>query len=88
MSPPEIYCPLCRWRPGPDSRWSCTPAIGGCGTSWNTFETRGVCPRCSWHWEITQCFACQQFSLHAHWYHDPAADPSSRRQRELELADA
>ncbi|HTT43035.1 MAG TPA: hypothetical protein VMG33_08185 [Steroidobacteraceae bacterium] len=88
MSTPEIYCPLCRWRPGAESRWSCARAIGGCGLSWNTFETRGVCPKCSWHWEITQCLACQQFSEHAKWYHDPEAGPAFRRQRESELADA
>jgi hypothetical protein len=84
----EVYCPLCRWRPSAGSLWNCTRAIGGCGTSWNTFETRGVCPKCHWHWEITQCLACHKFSLHEQWYHDPGADPASREERETELVDA
>ncbi len=48
-----------------------TTLLGGCGASWNTFETRGVCPRCSWKWIITQCLSCKQFSPHEDWYRDP-----------------
>ncbi|HXY75313.1 MAG TPA: hypothetical protein VEH54_00245 [Steroidobacteraceae bacterium] len=64
----------------------CTREIGGCGTSWNTFETRGICPECNWHWEITQCHSCQQFSLHTDWYHDPSESPASE-VHEPELAE-
>jgi hypothetical protein len=83
MTAPGIFCPLCRWRPEASSRWVCTRKLGGCGTSWNTFETHGVCPKCSWHWEITQCFGCQQFSLHRDWYHDPDFEPAATRETEL-----
>jgi hypothetical protein len=71
MSRTEIFCPKCRWKPKPSSQWWCTPKIGGCGQSWNTFDTRGVCPTCSWHWIITQCLSCKQYSPHEDWYHDP-----------------
>lgn len=60
-----IYCPRCRWRPGPRSRWVCT-----CGHVWNTFDTEGACPGCRKVWLHTQCLACQEWSLHEDWYHD------------------
>jgi hypothetical protein len=84
MRGPLIYCPRCAWRPGAASRWMCSRTIGGCGNSWNTFETRGVCPSCSCKWEITQCLSCQQFSLHEHWYHDPDATREQAEERERE----
>jgi hypothetical protein len=76
MAHTEIYCPQCRWKPPPDARWVCTPEIGGCGKVWDTFATGGVCPRCSWHWIITCCHACRQFSAHVDWYHAPEAAPA------------
>ena len=65
----DIWCPQCRWRPRPDSRWICTPA---CGTVWHTFWTRGVCPGCAVKWPRTQCLACHEFSPHEAWYHHRA----------------
>lgn len=88
MSPPRIFCPLCRWIPEASSRWVCTRQLGGCGTSWNTFDTGGICPKCSWHWEITQCLSCKQFSLHKHWYHDPDGDSEPAETQETELLEA
>ena len=47
-----IRCPHCRWRPSASDRWQCEcaftpePPFNSCGTSWNTFETRGRCPGC------------------------------------------
>lgn len=64
----EIYCPKCKWRPGAEDRWICRPF---CGTVWNTFWTRGICPGCSYQWHNTQCLACGQFSPHEAWYHYP-----------------
>ncbi|SFR92232.1 hypothetical protein SAMN05216570_0652 [Dyella sp. OK004] len=83
MSEPEIYCPLCTWRPAGSSRWLCAPRMGGCGTQWNTFWTGGVCPGCSYRWEITVCLTCKQFSLHEDWYHWPET-ASDERRRQLE----
>jgi hypothetical protein len=56
--------------------------MGGCGTLWHTFDTRGVCPTCSWKWIITQCFSCQQFSPHAAWYHEQTGESDDARQEE------
>lgn len=61
----KIYCPQCRWEPVQSSRWVCT-----CRFSWNTFDTAGVCPRCSKAWEETACLSCKSWSLHRDWYHD------------------
>jgi hypothetical protein len=83
MSEPEIYCPLCTWRPVGSSRWLCSPRMGGCGTQWNTFWTGGICPGCSCRWEITVCLACKQFSLHEDWYHWPEGQAKGR-ERQLE----
>src|SRR6476660_1726976 len=69
-----IRCPLCRWRPARSSRWFCwsmgPPEYfdGGCGTSWNTFETRGRCPGCSHQWIWTTCQGCMRMSPHEEWY--------------------
>jgi hypothetical protein len=71
----RIRCPLCRWQPQASSRWYCSDAAGyphffygGCGTSWNTFETRGRCPGCSHQWTWTDCLRCWQSSPHDAWY--------------------
>ncbi len=61
----KIYCPKCTWMPVQSSRWQCS-----CGGSWNTFDTGGVCPRCSRVWEDTQCLACHAWSPHSRWYHE------------------
>jgi hypothetical protein len=69
-----IRCPLCRWSPLPSSRWSCVwtdtpePFFQACGTTWNTFATRGRCPGCRHQWQWTLCLECQQWSLHEDWY--------------------
>ena len=46
----------------------CLPA---CGTEWQTFWTRGVCPGCGHRWEDTQCPACGRFARHEAWYRYP-----------------
>lgn len=82
----EIFCPQCGWRPSVEDRWVCTPT---CGTVWHTFWTRGVCPGCAVRWPHTQCLACEAFSPHEAWYHQPPraeappVDERSRRTDEL-----
>jgi hypothetical protein len=77
-----IACPKCDWRPDHFAQWSCS-----CGRQWNTFETRGVCPRCSKQWKMAQCSTqdgCGEWSDHEEWYHEDdeltvaeyVADPS------------
>jgi hypothetical protein len=75
--PGRIRCPKCDWTPDPASRWFCLSAgepehfKGGCGTAWNTFETKGVCPGCQHVWTWTACLHCGQWSLHEQWYEEP-----------------
>ncbi len=78
----EIYCPKCSWRPAAEDRWACEPR---CGTLWNTFWTRGLCPGCRKQWGETQCLACKVFSPHRQWYHTPPRE-KARRQRKREIA--
>ncbi|MCY7348596.1 MAG: hypothetical protein LH614_20595 [Pyrinomonadaceae bacterium] len=72
-APPDfshIRCPLCRWQPQKSSRWHCSD-FGlhfGCGTNWNTFDTRGQCPGCRYRWQWTDCLRCFRSSPHEAWY--------------------
>jgi hypothetical protein len=59
----RIRCPHCSWTPRRQDLWRCV-----CGHAWNTFETRGVCPACSFQWIETQCLRCIQWSRHDDWY--------------------
>jgi hypothetical protein len=61
----RIRCPLCAWRPVASSRWFCTQC-NDC--SWNTFDTRGKCPKCAYQWRYTACLSCHKFSPHEDWY--------------------
>jgi hypothetical protein len=69
-----IRCPKCEWRPTGSSRWSCIwtetpePFFEACGTEWNTFATRGLCPGCGHQWQWTSCLRCGEWSLHEAWY--------------------
>jgi len=61
----RIRCPKCAWRPRKRDRWFCTRCEQA---TWNTFDTRGVCPVCAYHWRWTMCLACHQWSPHEDWY--------------------
>lgn len=60
-----IECPKCEWQPDGKSYWRCS-----CGCLWNTFETRGKCPKCNTQWENTYCPACGSSTKHETWYKD------------------
>jgi hypothetical protein len=75
----EIYCPKCSWRPSATDRWICNPS---CGTVWNTFWTRGLCPGCGEQWQDTACLRCRKWSPHESWYHYP--DEQDTDEQELE----
>ena len=62
-----IRCPKCGWRPGKHDKWACA-----CSHTWNTFDTRGICPECDAAWKNTQCLRCHQWSLHDAWYDSDA----------------
>ena len=72
----RIRCPLCKWRPTASSMWVCIgrgtpePSFNGCGTTWNTFKTRGRCPGCQHQWVWTSCHKCRGWSLHEDWYEE------------------
>ncbi len=78
----RIRCPLCLWRPNASSLWYCADSpypehfYGGCGTVWNTFDTRGLCPGCGHQWRWTSCLSCTGWSLHEDWYE---SDDEERR---------
>lgn len=70
----RIRCPLCQWQPDSMSFWECGDCdypeyfFAGCGTSWNTFTTRGRCPGCGYQWHWTACLRCDGWSPHEDWY--------------------
>ena len=64
----HIRCPKCAWRPRRSDTWECS-----CGWEWNTFDTRGRCPRCAFQWMRTQCLTCGEWSLHDDWYETDAS---------------
>lgn len=78
--PNAIRCPRCGWHPSAASRWSCNaeqtpePVFPGCGTVWNTFDTRGRCPGCQHQWQWTSCLSCGEWSPHLEWYEPPGDD--------------
>ena len=76
MRDAEIFCPKCQWRPRAEDRWSCEPK---CGTVWNTFWTRGMCPGCAKQWAVTQCLECKKTSPHKDWYHLPDESQNAKR---------
>jgi hypothetical protein len=70
-----IRCPKCKWQPTKRSHWMCSSSSGapeffsgGCGTVWNTFDTRGKCPGCNYRWKHTICLSCYGWSKHEDWY--------------------
>lgn len=75
---PGIRCPLCKWRPRRIDMWTCWDVdhpeyfYGGCGTSWNTFATEGICPTCLHQWMWTSCLRCFMWSRHEDWYENEA----------------
>lgn len=76
----RIRCPHCQWQPDRASRWQCSECrepeglLHGCGTVWNTFQTRGRCPGCQHQWRWTSCPACSQWAPHDDWYEAEDAD--------------
>lgn len=69
MNDLKIQCPKCKWEPDGGEHWMCS-----CGHSWNTFDTQGICPKCSKRWSDTQCpgpgfpGGCGAWSAHIDWY--------------------
>lgn len=72
----KIRCPICKWEPQPFHLWCCgylyQEDYMGCGTWWNTFETKGECPGCNHKWIWTTCLRCDESSRHEDWYEKTA----------------
>jgi hypothetical protein len=47
-------CPSCKTSPPIGEFWKC----GKCGQEFDTFQTRGVCPRCATQFPVTKCIDC------------------------------
>jgi hypothetical protein len=58
-----IQCPVCEWNPDGEKHWACS-----CGHKWNTFKTKGKCPKCKTQWEDTRCPGCGKSTPHKDWY--------------------
>jgi hypothetical protein len=58
-----IQCPTCEWKPDGEKHWACS-----CGHKWNTFKTKGKCPKCNTQWEDTSCPGCGKSRPHIDWY--------------------
>ena len=60
-------CPSCRTAPPVGAYWRC----GKCQQSFDTFETRGVCPHCGAQYATTMCLDCQEQRPMNDWAVDP-----------------
>jgi Zn-dependent protease len=56
-------CPSCRTAPPIGAYWKCSK----CGSSFDTFQTGGVCPQCSATFDKTTCLDCRRQSPIAEW---------------------
>lgn len=63
---PGLACPGCGAAPRVGQRWVCDP--DGCGSTFDTFATRGACPACGARFPWTECLACGARFSHAAWY--------------------
>lgn len=58
-----IQCSICEWNPDGRAYWQCS-----CGHFWNTFDTKGQCPKCKIQWKDTRCPGCGTSTPHKNWY--------------------
>lgn len=58
-----IQCSSCEWNPDGKKHWACS-----CEYKWDTFKTKGKCPKCKTQWEDTRCPACGKSTPHSNWY--------------------
>ncbi|HLW64175.1 MAG TPA: M50 family metallopeptidase [Gemmataceae bacterium] len=60
----DAACPRCYTRPLVGNFWRCS----SCGASFDTFETKGLCPRCWQEFDTTTCPRCSQSSPITEWF--------------------
>jgi Zn-dependent protease len=56
-------CPRCKSAPPVGELWKC----GKCGRSFDTFQTRGVCPYCAAQYPVTRCPDCGAVNPMSDW---------------------
>jgi len=69
-------CPSCRTSPLLGAYWQCAQ----CGQPLDTFENRGVCPRCAAQFSMTRCLDCGEQHPMSEWMANlfPGTDATSR----------
>jgi Zn-dependent protease len=60
----EAACPSCAAAPVQGEYWGC----GRCGTSFDPFAHRGVCPKCGYRFDTIRCLDCYRTSPVAAWF--------------------
>jgi Zn-dependent protease len=68
----EAVCPACAAAPAQGEYWGC----GHCGTSFDPFTHRGVCPKCGCRFDTIRCLDCYRTSSVAAWFALPGAAAS------------
>lgn len=56
-------CPWCKAAPPLGDFWKCAK----CGTSFDTFQTQGVCPNCASRFSVTHCVDCGRAHPMSDW---------------------
>lgn len=56
-------CPACKTKPPMGDLWKC----GQCGQSFDTFQTRAVCPHCATQFPMTKCSDCGEAHPIGEW---------------------
>ena len=56
----QARCPGCGWIPDGSPFWEC----GKCSEEYDTFASRGKCPKCSKEATLTQCVGCGKRDRH------------------------
>jgi len=65
----RFACPSCHAAPPQGALWKCSQ----CGTAFDTFLTRAICPNCGAQFEVTRCVDCGQLNPISAWsVHAPA----------------
>ncbi len=62
-------CPSCKTAPPAGAFWKCNL----CAQTFDTFQTRGVCPKCRAQFATTKCLDCGVASPMSEWVASPAA---------------
>jgi len=56
-------CPSCKTAPPAGAFWKC----GRCGTPFDTFQTRALCPHCGAQFDVTRCLDCGALNPMSAW---------------------